>query len=152
MQSFFFFFFSSRRRHTRSLRDWSSDVCSSDLREAGHGAGIVTGSAGYNFADASASVDLVGASLPLANFQRLQSARFPLDGQVSFRLKASGPPLAPKGEGTVRVVDLRVGQSVIGSFDGTLTSDGRTARLELGSAMNTGEISGGYTLTLADPY
>src|SRR5215471_15529330 len=25
------FFFSSRRRHTRSLRDWSSDVCSSDL-------------------------------------------------------------------------------------------------------------------------
>src|SRR6266496_4727021 len=26
-----FFFLSSRRRHTRSLRDWSSDVCSSDL-------------------------------------------------------------------------------------------------------------------------
>src|SRR5947207_450126 len=33
----FFFFFSSRRRHTRSLCDWSSDVCSSDLaRHAGH--------------------------------------------------------------------------------------------------------------------
>src|SRR6266403_4416262 len=31
------FFFSSRRRHTRSLRDWSSDVCSSDLQ-----GGIVT--------------------------------------------------------------------------------------------------------------
>src|SRR5690554_7136123 len=28
---FFFFFFSSRRRHTRCGRDWSSDVCSSDL-------------------------------------------------------------------------------------------------------------------------
>src|SRR5699024_10990337 len=27
----FIFFFSSRRRHTRSKRDWSSDVCSSDL-------------------------------------------------------------------------------------------------------------------------
>src|SRR5690606_39534172 len=26
-----FFFFSSRRRHTRFSRDWSSDVCSSDL-------------------------------------------------------------------------------------------------------------------------
>ena len=25
------FFFSSRRRHTRLVRDWSSDVCSSDL-------------------------------------------------------------------------------------------------------------------------
>src|SRR5437868_6730552 len=31
MISLFFFFFSSRRRHTRSKRDWSSDVCSSDL-------------------------------------------------------------------------------------------------------------------------
>src|SRR6266536_2979867 len=37
----FLFFFSSRRRHTRSTRDWSSDVCSSDL--AGSAAGDVTG-------------------------------------------------------------------------------------------------------------
>src|SRR3989449_11474027 len=28
---YIFFFFSSRRRHTRCSRDWSSDVCSSDL-------------------------------------------------------------------------------------------------------------------------
>src|SRR2546429_5314830 len=28
-----FFFFSSRRRHTRCSRDWSSDVCSSDLSQ-----------------------------------------------------------------------------------------------------------------------
>src|SRR3712207_6693094 len=31
MLVFCFFFFSSRRRHTRYWRDWSSDVCSSDL-------------------------------------------------------------------------------------------------------------------------
>src|SRR5215813_15584935 len=31
----FFFFFSSRRRHTRCGRDWSSDVCSSDLSRLG---------------------------------------------------------------------------------------------------------------------
>src|SRR5690606_39592973 len=31
----FMFFFSSRRRHTRFSRDWSSDVCSSDLNVAG---------------------------------------------------------------------------------------------------------------------
>src|SRR3989440_540268 len=37
-----FFFFSSRRRHTRSDRDWSSDVCSSDLKIAApHGLGII---------------------------------------------------------------------------------------------------------------
>src|SRR6266403_2265027 len=38
----FFFFFSSRRRHTRSLRDWSSDVCSSDLLIGPNGAGKTT--------------------------------------------------------------------------------------------------------------
>src|SRR5256885_12719303 len=32
MLYFVFFFFSSRRRHTRLQGDWSSDVCSSDLR------------------------------------------------------------------------------------------------------------------------
>src|SRR3712207_8288989 len=32
LQRFLYFFFSSRRRHTRYWRDWSSDVCSSDLR------------------------------------------------------------------------------------------------------------------------
>src|SRR5204862_5471994 len=33
--------FSSRRRHTRSLRDWSSDVCSSDLTGLGLCPGVV---------------------------------------------------------------------------------------------------------------
>src|SRR5260221_6932661 len=42
---FFFFFFSSRRRHTRSLCDWSSDVCSSDLPPCGKG-GAKRGRAG----------------------------------------------------------------------------------------------------------
>src|SRR5438034_1166720 len=37
---FLLFFFSSRRRHTRSLCDWSSDVCSSDLIAAAHALGI----------------------------------------------------------------------------------------------------------------
>src|SRR5207247_5880054 len=41
-----FFFFSSRRRHTRSTRDWSSDVCSSDLRVARLGARVKTDSLG----------------------------------------------------------------------------------------------------------
>src|SRR5438128_6426562 len=39
--SMFFFFFSSRRRHTRCYRDWSSDVCSSDL--ARQLAGLIDG-------------------------------------------------------------------------------------------------------------
>src|SRR4030043_2206771 len=41
----FFFFFSSRRRHTRCSRDWSSDVCSSDLHDGG---GHWIGRGGYS--------------------------------------------------------------------------------------------------------
>src|SRR5439155_10656790 len=37
------FFFSSRRRHTRWPRDWSSDVCSSDLVTAEEYRAVVTG-------------------------------------------------------------------------------------------------------------
>jgi translocation and assembly module TamB len=121
-------------------------------KENGRGAGIITGSAGYRYGDRTISADLVGAALPLENFEKLQSARLPVGGQVSFRLKATGPLEAPLGEGSVRVVDLRIGEAIIGSFDGKLTSDGHAARLELGSAMSTGEISGGYTLGLADPF
>src|SRR5437868_5803949 len=63
---FYMFFFSSRRRHTRSKRDWSSDVCSSDLC-----ATVVTG---CQFATVSAvatvlaqhgSIDTFGFSFPL---------------------------------------------------------------------------------------
>src|SRR5690606_41156834 len=41
--SVLFFFFSSRRRHTRFSRDWSSDVCSSDLRSSSGHAAIAFG-------------------------------------------------------------------------------------------------------------
>jgi translocation and assembly module TamB len=73
-------------------------------------------------------------------------------GLVTFRLKASGPISAPQSDGTFRVVDFRIGKDVIGSFDGSLTSDGRSAKLQLGSAMTTGGISGEINLGLADPY
>src|SRR5467141_511321 len=121
-------------------------------KESGRGAGIITGSAGYRYADQTISADLVGAALPLENFEKLQSTRLPVGGQVSFRVKANGPVRAPLGDGTFRVVDFRVGEVIVGSFDGKLASDGSTAHLELSSAMTTGEISGGYTLGLADPY
>src|SRR5690554_7231180 len=46
---FFFFFFSSRRRHTRCGRDWSSDVCSSDLLRGAvsHGTDYANYSSGF---------------------------------------------------------------------------------------------------------
>ncbi|MGC1904451.1 MAG: translocation/assembly module TamB domain-containing protein [Candidatus Acidiferrum sp.] len=121
-------------------------------KEAGRGAGIVTGTAEYRMRDQNISVDLVGASIPLANFSNLQTQRFPVDGQVSLRVKATGPATAPEAEGTFRVVDLRVGQAVIGSFEGELNSDGRLAKLTLSSSMSSGELSGAINLGLSDPF
>src|SRR2546429_7036016 len=47
----FYFFFSSRRRHTRCSRDWSSDVCSSDLGSPYPSAGAVHRGAWRSAAD-----------------------------------------------------------------------------------------------------
>src|SRR3984893_1835478 len=120
-------------------------------KEKGSGAGIVTGTAAYRFADKSISADLVGAALPLESFDKMQSS-IALGGQVNFRFKTEGPIQAPVASGTFHVTDLRVGQEVIGSFDTDLASDGKIARLTVSSAMSTGEISGGYTLGLANPF
>ena len=120
--------------------------------ETAGGTGIVTGSVGYRFDDRSIAADLVGAGLPIASLESLRSLAFPLGGHVSFHLKVSGPMTAPQGQGNFRVVDFRIGDAVIGSFDGVLTSDGRTAKIDLSSAMTSGEISGGFALGLARPY
>src|SRR5215813_8506763 len=61
------FFFSSRRRHTRCGRDWSSDVCSSDLDVAASAHGIALGweALGYlsGAAFGTAAMTLVGQNL-----------------------------------------------------------------------------------------
>src|SRR6266496_4653165 len=56
------FFFSSRRRHTRSLRDWSSDVCSSDL----HGAPSTIERAVANLLDNAAKWSQPGGRVEVA--------------------------------------------------------------------------------------
>src|SRR5690606_40401626 len=57
------FFISSRRRHTRFSRDWSSDVCSSDLEEDAQQTGDDTGDRGNHGQDL---VALLGALLAVA--------------------------------------------------------------------------------------
>src|SRR5699024_11421381 len=53
---FICFFFSSRRRHTRSKRDWSSDVCSSDLA-------VLAGSSDLLIATQSANLGMAGPAM-----------------------------------------------------------------------------------------
>src|SRR5690606_40269231 len=82
MMCFTYFFFSSRRRHTRFSRDWSSDVCSSDLgaltprqgavsvREFGrrHPGKVVLllGSEGHGLSEEALAVSDVAVRIPIA--------------------------------------------------------------------------------------
>src|SRR2546429_6495881 len=58
-----FFFFSSRRRHTRCSRDWSSDVCSSDL-SAGLEADLRVRAVAEGLVGAAAAAAQVGGRHP----------------------------------------------------------------------------------------
>ena len=115
------------------------------------GAGIVTGTVAYRYADRSLTTDLVGASLPLASFLQIQSKSMPMGGLITFRVKSSGPVTGTLAEGTFRVVDFQIGGEVIGSFGGDLHSNGKEAELILNSSMSTGAITGNIKLGLADP-
>src|SRR2546430_12048849 len=113
-----FFFFSSRRRHTRFDCDWSSDVCSSDLREEAGGAGAAAGGpAGSGSGEqagggSGTAVTLLGAGGAIAgneiekNVKKRYAYRVTVrmdDG--SFRtISLSSPPTLAVGD-KVRVVE-----------------------------------------------
>src|SRR5215469_7287487 len=86
-----FFFFSSRRRHTRSLRDWSSDVCYSDLKAFCAGADLawMRAMADYtweqNRADAQGLADMLYA---------IWSCPVPVVGRIHGDAYAGGVGLA----------------------------------------------------------
>src|SRR5699024_11791466 len=67
-----FFFFSSRRRHTRSKRDWSSDVCSSDLaRLSGSGITLRDVSFSYSGKEEDTVLRHIDLELPAGTFTAL---------------------------------------------------------------------------------
>src|SRR3712207_8248294 len=76
------FFFASRRRHTRYWRDWSSDVCSSDLEETARGLGLSSWAVFLRVQLPQLRAALLGGSLLvalhlLAEFGALQMLRYP---------------------------------------------------------------------------
>src|SRR6266496_705287 len=102
-----FFFFSSRRRHTRSLRDWSSDVCSSDL----HGGAFVVFSKRLNEQLEIAAVEgsyasvIGGAPAAAVVFVREVKARAERDPRIvglRERLAAAGDGLAASLRSTLQ--------------------------------------------------
>src|SRR2546422_4996451 len=91
-----FFFFSSRRRHTRCSRDWSSDVCSSDLSEHRFLADVdELRGVGFAAFDA-AKLELVVLEQPVVAVQRADAGRLareehdPLLATLEFDREADG--------------------------------------------------------------
>src|SRR6266436_8051537 len=90
---FLVFFFSSRRRHTRCSRDWSSDVCSSDLD---YGRALIVGDSATHGKGTVQSVN------PLRPFMHVPDAMLTNDpGDLKLTIKkfyrASGASTQLKG-------------------------------------------------------
>jgi len=114
--------------------------------------GLLTGNFLYRRPDQQIAFDLTGAVIPLEGIERIQTARLPLGGQLSFQVSGQGALNAPVSQGTLRLVDLRVGKEVLGSFEGRLRSDGRQVHLDLNSAMSSGRLQGQLDLSLGGEY
>src|SRR5437588_4730747 len=125
-----FFFFSSRRRHTRSLCDWSSDVCSSDLMTDEEG-GVVQRIA--NLVGSTPSASHMGATMTPAQIEQLAFG-------LAQRMRADGVTmdLAP-------VLDVDGGQGPNNvDADGTRSFSANTATASNdGVAFATGLRNGG---------
>jgi translocation and assembly module TamB len=117
-----------------------------------HGPGIITGNLRYGLDRQEIAFDLTGAAIPLEGVQNIQTARFPLGGQMNFQISGQGPLLAPTVNGSMRLIDLRVGKDVLGSFEVKLNSDGSRVTAGLTSAMSAGQLTGEVTLGLGRDY
>src|SRR5690606_40639710 len=100
---FLYFFFSSRRRHTRFSRDWSSDVCSSDLWT----------SALHRFASSSAKRNAVSEACEKSRATR-----------ILLRLSMSPSSIVGSPPREVRSEERRVGTESIPTFGPCLLASG----------------------------
>jgi len=114
--------------------------------------GLLTGNFDYNTTDGRTVFDLTGASLPLEGIRQIQTPALPIGGRVSFHLDGEGPLFAPKVQGSLRLVDLRLGDEVVGSFETGLNSDGSNLTLQVDSAISTGELHGSVGVSLRGEY
>jgi translocation and assembly module TamB len=114
--------------------------------------GLLTGNFSFHTNDGQAVFDLTGAGLPLEGVTRIQTPLLPVGGNISFHLSGQGPLSAPKLEGSLRLVDLKLGNEVVGSFDAKVQSDGSRLALQIDSAIPTGELHGHVNVSLAGTY
>ena len=115
-------------------------------------AGLLTGNLDYHESTGDVSFDLTGAGIPLEAIQKIQTARLPVGGQLNFQARGQGPLRAPELHATLRLINLKLGQDVVGSFDGKVDSDGHQLAATIDSAMAAGKLSAKVGVTLGGDY
>src|SRR5436309_1646283 len=106
------FFFSSRRRHTRFSRDWSSDVCSSDLIRLSRNARAVAVATAASRTPALWPVAVEASAADLAAVGPLLAADVTLAGSARLVAEVRGlGPIALRGtfETTAATAQVRLG-------------------------------------------
>ncbi len=145
-----------RARGQLAIRNGEVQISNAEVRLPAHApgapAGLVTGNFLYHLDTRQTSFELTGAAIPLEAIERIQTERLPIGGRLNVQLRGQGLLQSPELHATLRLVDLRLGNDVVGSFDGTVDSDGHLLSTKIESAMASGKLSGKLDLTLGGDY
>jgi len=145
-----------RARGQLTMRSGEVRISNAEVRLPAHApgapAGLVTGNFLYHTDTKQVSLELTGAGIPLEAIERIQTARLPIGGRLNVQLRGQGSLLAPELHATLRLVDLKLGNDVVGSFEGTADSDGHRLSAKIESAMAEGRLSAKLDVTLGGDY
>ena len=75
-----------------------------------------------------------------------------MGGRLNLQARGQGPLRAPEVHATVRLIDLKLGSDVVGSFDSKVDSDGHHLVATIDSAMNSGRLTGKVDVALEGDY
>jgi len=109
----------------------------------------VTGDLTYHPGEQTAEFNLAGNSIALETIPEIQTTALPVAGQFDFSIQGSGPLLAPAGNGTFQLRNLKLGSEVQGDFAGKLTADGQWLTLGIQSQSNHGALAGDFGMAFS---
>jgi translocation and assembly module TamB len=145
-----------RARGQLSIRPGDVRIANAEIRLAAHApgapAGLVTGNLDYRTDTDEVTFDFTGAAIPLEDIGKIQMARLPVGGRLNMQAHGQGSLRAPELHATLRLVDLKLGNDVVGSFDGKVDSDGRHLSATIDSAMASGRLAGKLDVGLGGDY
>jgi translocation and assembly module TamB len=145
-----------RARGQLTIHDNVVRIANAEVRLPPHArgapAGLLTGNVEYQRDTRNVAFDFTGASIPLEAIGKIQTPRMPVGGRLNLQVRGQGPLKAPEMHASLRLIDLKLGNDVVGSFDGKIDSDGRHLSATLDSAMAAGRLAGKMDVVLGGDY